>query len=104
MKQPHDNSRYKHVSIVCYRWPVYTNIKFLVSDIHILGYENSKLTHHFINNHTKKVKCTPKIEKKSYGKTFTYTREKFYLIFIFKNSNLKREFDKLNCYNKKSFD
>lgn len=102
MKQPHDNSRYKHVSIVCYRWPVYTNIKFPVSDKHILGYENSKLTHHFINNHTKKVKCTPKIEKKSYGKTFTYTREKSYLIF--KNLNLKEKFDKLNCYNKKSFD
>lgn len=64
MKQPHDNSRYKHVSIVCYRWPVYTNIKFLVSDKHILGYENSKLTHHFTNVHSKKVKCTPKIEKK----------------------------------------
>lgn len=64
MKQPHDNSRYKHVSIVCYRWPVYTNIKFLVSDIHILGYENSKLTHHFTNIHSNKVKCTPKIEKK----------------------------------------
>lgn len=103
MKQPHDNSGINiYISIVCYRWPVYTNIKFLVSDIHILGYENSKLTHHFINNHTKKVKCTPKIEKKSYGKTFTYTREKSYLIF--KNLNLKKKFDKLNCYNKKSFD
>lgn len=58
-----------------------------MSDIHILGYENSKLTHHFTNIHSKKVKCTPKIEKKSYGKTFTYTREKSYLIF--KNLNLK---------------
>lgn len=39
---------------------LYTDIKFLVSDIHILGYENSKLTH-FPNNYSKKVKCTPKI-------------------------------------------
>lgn len=38
------------------------------------------------------------IEKKSYGKTFTYTREKSKLIF--KNLDLKRMFDNLNCFNK----
>lgn len=35
-----------------------------MSDKHILGYENSKLTHHFTNIHSKKVKRTPKMEKK----------------------------------------
>lgn len=89
MKQPHDNSRYKHVSIVCYRWPVYTNIKFLGSDKHILGYENSKLTHHFTNIHSKKVKCTPKIEKKKLWKNLHLYKRK--ILSYFQKSKFKRK-------------
>lgn len=89
MKQPHDNSRYKHVSIVCYRWPVYTNIKFPVSDKHILGYENSKLTHHFTNIHSKKVKCTPKIEKKKLWKNLHLYKRK--ILSYFQKSKFKRK-------------
>lgn len=40
----------------------------------------------------------PQNKEKSYGKTFTYTREKSKLIL--KNLGLKRMFDKLNCFNK----
>lgn len=91
MKQPHDNSRYKHVSIVCYRWPVYTNIKFLVSDKHILGYENSKLTHHFTNTmySFKESKMHPQNRKKKLWKNLHLYKRK--ILSYFQKSKFKKK-------------